>query len=134
MDNTNNTSKFIITTKDFQDKGRLSLNLSEFTNLEKGISPVDFSHKYQKDNTHQIYKAEDVAKFITDVNDEINNQLEKAVGTEEVNLEELKERFIEKAKSDIGELKRVEVLDDEGEKTVYFVKAIAEDGGSELVK
>lgn len=107
------------------------LNLSGFTNIEKGYSSEEFNRTFTADK-FRVFQEANVQQFIQNINKAVGGEITKGGFND---TEETK-AIIEKAKSDLGTLRKVRINDNGVMSHVYVQEIVdevnkAEDGDLE---
>jgi len=107
-----------LTSQDFEGR----LNLSGFTNIEKGYSSDEFSRTFTPDK-FRVFEEANVQSFISNVNKMTGGEIVKGGfnDTEEIHS------IIEKAKSDLSGLKKVRINDGPGTERNVYVAEVADE-------
>lgn len=98
------------------------LNLSGFTNIEKGYTSAEFNQNFTSDK-FRVFEESSVKEFIANINKAVGGQITKGGFNDTPAINEL----IEKAKSDLSSLRQVRINDGEGKIRNVYVGVVVDE-------
>lgn len=98
------------------------LNLSGFTNIEKGYSSEEFNRTFTPDK-YRVFEESNVKEFINKINKAVGGEITKGGFND---TDETK-AIIEKAKADLGTLRQIRVNDGPGMMKHVYVQEIVDE-------